>query len=210
MKTKLFGWLRTSWRILTEVPGWPDAPVSMRLRRAIPVVLPCTAMVLLLDWTVLYHAPRVHEQQAALQPLLAVESEIATLKLACPEQQVKELADRAAVASQLLLDSPAELPEFLRTLKRDAADRGWDANFVPSDPTASAPAAGAVIGYLPVRAKLVPLPGNLDVFNSYLGLMERFSATGRRIDLIRLAVRADEHRWRLVEINFRLAYPLPR
>lgn len=210
MKTKLFAWLRTSWRILTEVPGWPDAPVSMRLRRAMPVVLPCTAMVLLLDWTVLFQAPRVHEQQAALQPLLAVESEIATLKLACPEQQVKELVDRAAVASQLLLDSPGELPEFLDALKKDAADRGWDANFVPSDPAANAPAAGAVVGYLPVRGKLIPLPGNSNVFNSYMGLVEHFSATGKRIDLIRLAVRADEHRWRLVEMNFRLAYPLPR
>lgn len=209
MKTKLFDWVRTSWRILTEVPGWADAPVSMRLRRAMPVVLPCTAMVLLLDWTVLYHGPRVREQQAVLQPLIDLESEIAMLRLSCPEQQIKELSDRAAMATQLLLDSPAQLPDFLRGLKTDAAARGWDANFIPSDPAANAPAPGAVVGYLPVRAKLVPLPGNSDVFNSYLGLMDHFSSSGKRIDLIRLAVRADEHRWHLVEINFRLAYPLP-
>jgi hypothetical protein len=209
LKTKLFGWLRMGWRVLTEVPGWPDAPVSMQLRRAMPVLLPCAGMVLLLDWNLLFHAPRVRDQQAALQPLLNLEAEISTLRLASSEQQLSETAERATVASQLLLTSTSEVPSFLETLKKDAADGGWNVTFVTSDPAHNVPAEGAVVGYVPVRAKLVPQPANEEVFATFLGLMDRISRSEKRIDLIRLAVRADEHRWQQAELTFRLCYALP-
>ena len=210
MKIKLMAWLRTSRRILTEVPGWPDAPVGMQLRRAMPVLVPCAAMVLLLDWQLLVHAPRVREQRTALAPLVALETEVETLKIACSGQQVEELAAGAALASRLLIDAPAALPDFLAALKTNAAGHGWEANFVAADVGGSVPFDGAVVGYLPVRAKMVPLPGNADVFGSFVELMARFSGSEKRIDLIRLSVRADEDRWQLVELNFRLAYPLHR
>jgi len=92
-------------------------------------------------------------------------------------------------------------------MKQDAAARGWDAAFVASDPAAHPPLPGAVINYLPVRAKLVPLAKNEDVFGSFVGLLESFSQSPKRIDLIRLAIRADEHRWQLVELNLRVVYP---
>lgn len=208
MKTKLFGWIRTGWRILTEVPGWPDAPAWVRMRRAMPVVFPCMALVLLLDWNLLYHAPRAREQRLALQPLLALQDEIAALKLMGSAQQAAELADRAAEASRLLLDSPADLASLLATLKKEATDRGWEASFVPTDPENSRPAPQAAVGFLPVRAKLVPQPANADAFGSFMDLMNRFSAMGKRIDLIRLGVRADEHRWHVVDLNLRVGYPL--
>ena len=208
MKTRLSGWIRTGWRVLTEVPGWPDAPAWVRMRRAMPVVFPCMAMVLLLDWNIIYHAPRVHDQHAALQPLLDLQEEIAALNLMGSAQQKTELADRAAEASRLLLDSPAELPGLLRTLKKEAADRGWDASFVASDPASSPAGMHPQVGYLPVRAKMVPQATNEEAFNSFLAVMNRFSSLGKRIDLIRLSVRADEHRWHLVELNFRVGYPL--
>jgi hypothetical protein len=210
LKTKIKEWLRTYGSALTEVPGWPDAPVSARVRRAMPVMIPCLGMLLILIWTLAIHAPRVRAQHAALQPLLILESSISKLRLAFSEQQAAEIAERAAGASQLLLESPAEVPTFLRSLKKEAADRGWDANFFVADSTEDPPAQDAVIGYLPVRAKLTPNPGKTDPFPSLLALLERLSTSGKRIDLVRLAVRADEHRWHLVEINFRLAYPLPR
>ena len=118
-------------------------------------------------------------------------------------------ADRAAAASHLLLASPADVPIFLQALKADATRGGWDATFIASDPANSPPPEGAVVGFVPVRAKLVPLPANQEVFASLLQFTERLSASEKRIDLIRLSVRADEHRWQLVELNFRLCYALP-
>lgn len=210
MKTKLMGWIRTARRILTEVPGWPDAPLSMQLRRAMPVLIPCGAMVLILDWHLLVHAPRAREQSRALQPLLALQTEVETLRINCAEPRVAEFADRAAAASRLLLPSPRALPEFLATLKQDAALKGWDAQFVAADPGAMVPGADDVVGYLPFRGKLVPLATNPSVYASFLDLLERYSGSERRIDLVRLSVRADEQRWQRVEMNFRVAYPVNR
>lgn len=210
MKTRLVGWAGAGWRSLTEVPGWPDAPVAMRLRRTLPLVIPSVVVLLLLCWSALYHAPRAKQQQAELMPLLELEAEISSLKMISSEEQVAELAERAASAQQLLLQSPDELPEILQTLKQAAAERGWEATFVAADAGGIVPAEGALIGYLPVRGKLVPMTTNQDVFGSFNRLMERFSAPGKRIDLIRLSVRADEHRWQLVELNFRLAHSLRR
>ena len=205
MKTKFKEWLGTYLLVLTEVPGWPDAPVSARARRALPVLIPCVGMLLLLGWNLAVQAPRVRAQQVALRPLVSLESEISTLRLAFSEQQVREVAERAAGASRLLLDSAAELPEFLRALKQEAAGRGWDAGFFAADAPDITPLEGMLITYLPVRGKLVPVSGNPDAFASLLGLLERFSSSGKRIDLIRLAIRADERRWHLVEMNFHLA-----
>jgi hypothetical protein len=192
------------------VPGWPDAPVSMQLRRAMPVLLPCAGMVMLLDWNLLFHAPRVDDQQRALQPLLSLEAKISDLHLVSSEQHLQDASEKAAVASESLLTSPSDVPQFLSSLRKQAADRGWDATFIASDPANNAPAQGAVVGHIPVRAKLVPLPGNREMFGSLLGLLDGISSSEKRIDLIRLGVRADEHRWQLVELNFRLCYALPR
>lgn len=208
MKTKILGWLKTGWRILTEVPGWPDAPAWVRMRRAMPVVLPCMLMVLLLDWNILYQGPRVREQNAVLKPLQGAEDESSSLRLICAEQTMSEVALKADEAAAQLIATPEELPTLLRTLKKDASDQGWEATFTASDAGNNPPPANAMVGYLPVRAKLAPKPENAEPFTSFSALMNRFSATGKRIDLIRLAVRADERRWHLVELNFRVGYPL--
>jgi hypothetical protein len=162
-------------------------------------------MLLLLAWNIAVHAPRVRAQQASLQPLVSLESDIATQRLAYSEQQVSEAAERAAGASRLLLNGAAEVPEFLRALKQEAAGRGWDASFFAADASDVAPVEGMLIAALPVRGKLTPLNGNPDAFASLMGLLERFSSSGKRIDLIRLSIRADERRWHLVEMNFHLA-----
>lgn len=210
MKNKIKLWLRSYGSALTEVPGWPDAPVSARVRRALPALLPCIGMLVIVGWNFAFQAPRARAQRAALAPLLALESNISSLRLAFSEQQATEIAARAAGASRLFLASPAELPEFLQTLKKAAAERGWEANFFTADTADSTNAEGAVVGYLPVRGKLTPAAGNAEQFASLESVLERFSSLGKRIDLIRLGVRADEHRWLHAELNFRLVYPLPR
>lgn len=210
MKTKLIAWCKTGWRVLTEVPGWPDAPVWMRMQRAMPVLIPCTAMVLMLDWNLLVQAPKISDQRSALAPLIALETEVTGLRLSSSVHLAHEMEERAATASRLMLSSPSEAPSLLQEMKKDAAVRGWDAAFIASDPAAHPPLPGAVINYLPVRAKLVPLAKNQDVFGSFVGLLESISQSPKRIDLIRLAIRADEHRWQLVELNLRVVYPTYR
>ena len=209
MKTKLSAWLRTYWLVLTEVPGWPDAPSRVRVRRAVPIALPCLGMIAILLWQAGVQGPRARAERAAAQPLVAIEDEITTLQVACSEKQAAALAAEAGAASRLLLASPAALPEFLTSLKKEAAVRGWAAKWTVSDASASVPAKDGFVTYLPVRGKLVPADGTTDPFVSLLSLFERFSSSGKRIDLIRLAIRADEHRWTAVDLNIRLLSSQP-
>lgn len=208
MKTKRADALKNFWLMLTEVPGWPDAPAWARFRRALPVLLPVAGVALIAVWHFAIHAPRVRAETARSLPLIALEDEIAMLQIACSEQQVAELAERASAASRLLLDSPAEVGGFLRGLKKEAADRGFDATFVSSDISGESAPEGAVVSYIPVRGKLSPSAGNAEPFTQLLSLLDRFTTSGKRIDLMRVAVRADEHKWQAVEVNFRLVCPI--
>ena len=208
MKTKTSAWIRAGWRALTEVPGWPDAPVWPRMQRAMPVLIPCTGMVMLLDWGLLFQAPAIREQQLALAPLVSLERDVSVLRLSGSESQLSEVTNRAAIARELALDTAAALPNLLREFKNQAATAGWDAQFVAADIESEVPKPGALVGYLPVRAKLTPVSSNPDVFGSFVGLIEGISSSKKRIDLIRLSVRADEHRWQVVELNLRCVYPL--
>jgi hypothetical protein len=207
LKTKLSAWLRTYWLVLTEVPGWPDAPSRVRVRRAAPIALPCLGMIALLVWQFGVLGPRIRAKRVAMRPLVGLENEITTLQIACSEQQAADLTKQAEAASRLLLASPTELPAFLASLKVEAAGRGWDAAWTAAPPNDDASAGGALVRYLPVRGKLVPAKDAVAPFASLVSLLERFSSSGKRIDLIRLAIRADEHRWTGVEMNFRLVCP---
>jgi hypothetical protein len=200
--------LKQLWLMLTDVPGWPDAPLWARLRRASPVLLPCLGMLALAVWHFGIHAPRVRAELQAVQPLLALEAEIASLQLAGSEQQVADLAERAEIASRLLFDSNEDVAPFLRSLKKEAADRGFDATFIRSEDPGEPPPAEAVIAFVPVRGRLTPLAANTDPFGTLLALLERLNTTGKRIDLMRLSIRADEQKWQAIEMNFRLVAPV--
>ena len=209
MKTKPIVALANVWLILTEVPGWPDAPAWARLRRALPVIIPCIGMLVLAVWSFGFHLPRVKAEHEAALPLVALEDEVAMLQLASSEQQVAELAERAAEVSRLLLESPDEVVTFLRGLKKEAADRGFESTFISSEGSGEPASEGGRIAYVPVRGKLVPVAGNSEPFAALLALLERFASSGKRIDLMRLAIRADEQKWHAVEMNFRLVSPVP-
>jgi hypothetical protein len=208
LKNKLPPFLHHLWLLLTEVPGWSDAPLSVRLRRTVPVVVPCTGIAVLLTWNLAWHTPQVDLQRAAHAPLLALEAEIESLQLASSEQQTIELTAQAEQVSRQLLQTPQELAPFLRTLKKEATDRGWEASFHPGELLVEAMEPGVSIAYQPVRVKLAPAAGHAEAYASLLALLERFSTAGKRIDLMRLAIRADENRWQTVEANLRLAYPI--
>ncbi|MGC4072598.1 MAG: hypothetical protein QM760_08785 [Nibricoccus sp.] len=208
MKTKSVPALKNFWLMLTEVPGWPDAPVWARTKRAMPVLLPCAGMLFFAVWYFAIHAPHVRAEKEAALPLVALEDEIALLQLATSEQQVAELNERAGAASRLLLDSPADVTVFLKGLKKEAASRGFEATFVSSDVSGDPGQEGLEVTYVPVRGKLTPGPGNTEPFVNLLALLDRFASSGKRIDLMRLAVRADEQKWQTVELNFRLVCPV--
>ena len=205
MKTKLINSAQLCWHLLTDVPGWPDAPQWMRWRRASPLLIPCVVILLLALWHVAIRDPRIRAERATQQPLLSVEEEIAGLRMACSEQQAVELAARSAVATQLLLASPKELGPILHELKKEATDRHWEASFQASDTSAETPAADAQVDYLPVRAKLSAASAQAGACAELIALLERYSSTGKRIDLTRLTIRADEQGRYAVELNLRLA-----
>lgn len=206
--SRVAAYTRVCWYVLTEVPGWPDAPLRARLWRAMPVVFPLLGVIAILGWQFGYYAPRIQEERTVLQPLNELESEISTLQLSNSDRQIADLAERAAAASRLLLDSPKDLPVLLKTLKKDIRDRGWDATFQTTDVADDSSPDGSLVAFLPVRAKFKIADGNTDPFSSFLGVLDRFSTSSKRIELTRLAIRADDGRWQTIEASLRLACPL--
>ncbi len=209
MKTKPATSLKSFWFMLTEVPGWPDAPLWARLRRASPMLIPCLALLSIAGWQVFVEAPQVRSERAALNPLIALEEEITALQLAYADPETIALAERSEVVARLLFALPEDARSFLKTLKKEAADRGFEASFIINDePTTIAP-ADTRVSFIPVRGKLVPLASNADPFPALLTWLDRAGALGKRIDLMRLSVRADDKTWQAVELNFRLVALLP-
>jgi hypothetical protein len=207
LKTKLISFGHACWQLFTEVPGWPDAPRWMRVRRVLPLIIPCTAMLLLAGWNLAVWEPHIRAERAAHQPLMALEEEIATLRLSCSQQQAEELAARSAGVAKLLLGGPAELGPLFLNWKKEAMDRHWESAFQAGDASAEAPAADAQVFFLPVRGKLTSPAGNPGAYSALIALLERFSSAEKRIDLTRLAIRADEQGRYAVELNLRLACP---
>jgi len=194
------------WLLLSEVPGWPDAPPAMRFRRALPVIAPLAAMLLLGGWTWAVRNPRIHTERAAHQPLLALEDEIAGLRVDCSDQQAADLATRSAQTARLLLDAKTELKPLLHSLKEEAAKRQWNGSFLVGEAPGNTPASDDAVIFLPARGKLTPAAGlNAGAFPSLLAVIEQFSSLEKRIDLTRLAIRADEQGRYAVELNLRLA-----
>lgn len=190
--------------MLTEVPGWPDAPKQVRLRRALPILLPCVAILLLLTWNSVVRNPGITRERASHQALVAQEKEIDLLRVNCSEQQAAELSARATQVAKLLLNDPQELVPLLNNLQKQAADRHWNGTFRAADVSADAPEADNNLIFLQARAKLTSSPGNSDAFPSLLALFEQISAAEKRIDLTRLGIRADEQGRHTVEFNLRL------
>lgn len=209
MKNNPLDYLKSGWRVLTEVPGWPDAPLRARFSRSLPILLPVLAIVAIVSWKVGYFTPQAVAEKAQLEPMLSLESEISSLQMMSSLQQLAELNERKAAAARLLVSSSKDLPPLLQELKATAKKAHWDATFqiaeLADEPVGTDPLQ---ISYLPVRAKFKPQADNEERFVSLLALLEQFSSSVKRIDLTRVSIRADESRWQAVEVNFRLISPL--
>jgi hypothetical protein len=78
-------------RALFEVPGWPDAPGWVRLRRALPILLPAALALLLFAASELVHKPHMNSVRRSHASLLSMESELEGLRLAWSDQRAREM-----------------------------------------------------------------------------------------------------------------------
>lgn len=209
MKTALNKSLRRIWLLLTEVPGWPDAPRGVRIRRALPIALPCVAFLLLAGWNLVVIDPRMSAERAIYQPVQALQDEVLALGMEFSDQLALDVAERAAGAETLALQGAAQTADVLFALKQQAAARGWEATLQASESTDEVPLPDAVLAFKHVRGRLAPLPGGYASFTSLLSFFEQLSAGKKRIDLTRLAIRADEQGRHAVEFNLRLVHLAP-
>jgi hypothetical protein len=204
LKTKLANFGRDCWMLLTEVPGWPDAPKKVRLRRALPILVPCVAMLLILAWNGLVRNPFIQTERASQRALLAQEQELDLLRMSVSEEQAGELAAQATQAERQILKDQQELGPILEDFKKQANDRRWEGNFQASDLSTQAAVSDGQLTFFPARAKLVSPAGNPEAFTALVALLDQLSASEKRIDLTRLSIRADEQGRYTAELNLRL------
>lgn len=209
MKNKLRQFAFDCWQVLSEVPGWPDAPRRLRMRRLLPAVVPVVAMLLLFLWSQLWTQPRIHAKRQTYQPLLALEQQVAELQLAGTEAAATETAERAAAAARMLLANPKQLVPVLDEFTRSARVQGWAATFQALPAPAAPLATETPLYFVTARGKLVPTAENTQPFASLLVLLEQFSSPNRSIDLTRLAIRADEQGRQTAEIFLRAGCRTP-
>jgi len=176
----------------------------MRVRRALPILVPSLALSLLLGWSLLLREPKIEAERSAHQPLVSLREDVDRLEIACSEQQAKELATRTTEASLVLVEE-SELGPILRSLKQRAVEQGWEATFQTTNRSDEASPEGAQIVYLPAHGKLSTKAGNPQTFPRLLAFLDQLTVSPKRIDLTRLAIRADEQGRYFVELNFRLA-----
>ena len=197
--------------MLTEVPGWPDAPKKIRIRRSLPIMIPFVLIVLILVWNKAVRDPSVAAERASRQALIDQQREIEGLSLTISAEQAGELATHSAQAAKQVVGEVKELTPVLEAMKHQAAEKGWEGSFQPSNlsSTDDVPATDALVVYLPARAKITAAAGNKDAFTSLLGLLDQFSAAEKRIDLTQLDIRADEQGRYTAELGFRFVGRTP-
>ena len=209
MKKHLKDFLRPTLRILTEIPGWPDAPRCFRVRRALPIVVPIAAIALLLLWHFAWTLPRIQREMTAQLPMQALAQEVADLQLSGTELQTIEVATRAAEANKQLLAKPSQLPATLEKLRDSARALGWQATLHPMTGSPTPLTPDARVYFLNARGKLTATTDNVQPFPTLLDCLDRLSSSAPWIDLLRLTLRADEKGRHSVEVNLRVGCLVP-
>jgi len=200
--TRIF---RSIWHILSDVPGWSEPPLKLRIRRLIPIALPIGLVLLMLGWSHLVRRPQVERIRAGYAPLVALDADIRRLRIECSDQQAEDLATEAEKASRMILPSAEAAPAFLRDLRHTVKGYGWVATFKDYEPVPQSTDPKEPILFVPAAGKMKPANGNRKPFPSLLKLLSHFTESINRIDLTRLAIRVDEKTGPTVEMNFRIA-----
>jgi hypothetical protein len=209
LKTRFLSFFTRIWLVLSEVPGWPDAPLTVRLRRIAPILVALIGVVAIVAWERGWRDPERHRIRASHSPLVGLDEEINQLRLVCSDQQAAESATEAEAAAAILLDSPDEVEAMLRDLRDRIRAQGWEAVFQAYDATTDVPETAGAVQFVVARASLTPVEGKPAAFQSLLGVFDQISAAHKRIDLTRLGVRADEPGKLEVELNLRIACRVP-
>jgi hypothetical protein len=196
-------WPARAWLLLTAVPGRPAAAWPARGRRALPLLLPAMALLALAGWKCGMEDPQMRAARGASQPLLNLEREVAGLR-AHPASGAAAAAERARDLRATLPRGSAGLPAVLRHWQAQAAAHGWEAAFGPT--VGSLPDSGVPLVFVSVRASLQPLSGNRHSWSSLVGLLGALSAQESRIEVTRLAIRADEQGRYSVETRLSTPY----
>ncbi len=192
------------WHILTEVPGWPDAPFRRRLLRFIPIVLPLVIAGAVLIWRFALQAPEHRRLLGAYSPLLGLEAEVRDLRASAGA--APEVPDTAHAST--LLKSADEASALLARLREAIAAQDWLFSFQIGEPSEPAPET-PLLQTLPVRAKLTPAVASPESFNQLLGVLALFSQQSKRLDLMRLTLRADDKGKLQADLQLRLTLIIP-
>jgi hypothetical protein len=205
LKTELKLRALAFWQVLSEVPGYPDAPRALRIRRVLPVALPLAGMTLLALWSFAWVEPQRNSARRGQAPIIALAREVAELQSMATEEEAVAIAKQAAEAANAVLEKPDEIGAQAAAFQAFAAKHGWEASVQTLPPPSEPPAPGGQITFIGARARLKPSVAQNEAFASLLTLLEQLSSQPKRIDLTRLVVRADEGGRHSVEMNLRWA-----
>lgn len=205
MKTKALQILQSLWRILSEVPGWADPTRAMRLRRALPILLPLAGLLLLAAWNLAVRDPLERSTRRDHAHLVGLERDIGALREIVTDAQAVESATRSREMVLRLHPDAASIQAQMKALKDLADEFGWTGTFQANDTSLDAPAEGSQFVFQPARGRLSPQATNQNPLPSLLNLLEVIPASPKRIELTRLAIRADEQGKYTVDLNLRLA-----
>ena len=163
MKTKFVRFFVNIWLVLSEVPGWPDAPVLVRLRRVAPMLIAFAGIAALLGWSYGWRNPEIRGVRAAHDYLVVLEAEVAVLRLEHSDQRATEIAEQARLAAVTLVDSPDAVAPLLHEVREKIRALGWEAVFQTYDSVASDADAVDGVRFAAARARLVPIAHTLTV-----------------------------------------------
>ncbi|RME68799.1 MAG: hypothetical protein D6781_10045 [Verrucomicrobia bacterium] len=208
MKTKLHRCLRSFWELVSEVPGWPNAPTSRRIRRTLPVALPFIGILGVFAAQALVIEPARDQVRLQYDELRFLDSEIVRLRESCATGEADAVFARARDERARLFAAPEAIEPWLDTLAPTIRDLGWRASFHAYDSTLNETDPGAAIAYTPALGKLQALPDNPNRVVTLSHALEKITQSNKRIDLTRLVVRADIQGRPQVEINLRIPHLL--
>lgn len=163
-------------------------------------------MLALWGWKAAVRDPHLLAEQAQNRPLLLLESQIASLRLNCSEQQARDLASRTEELSHSILAGTEQVDAVLHSLQRLAAEQHWEATFQRVEGGVDAPGDGAQVAPLGLKGRLTIAPENTQPFATLIVFLDGLSQQQPRIDLTKLAIRADEQGRYSVETHLRLGY----
>jgi hypothetical protein len=191
LKTEIPKPLRHAWHALTEIPGWPDAPLRVRFARFFPILVPCLGLIALTAWRVLVHDAEVRTTRDRYTSLLDLEQQVESLSLACSEQEAVELRENARRALQLFAQQPDDIRSGLAEFTKQCRAFGWEGSFQSFDIAADEGAGEGELHFVPVLGKLTPAAARSDNFLNLVRITELVFNNQARMDLTRLQIHAD-------------------